>query len=222
VHTVVKGDTLSKLAEKYCGDFKSWRNIFQANRYKIRDPNLIYPGQKFQIACSAGEAYSTESGEPWYKTKKGRKVVEAAGGKGAEFITHMPLPRGSFRVSSGFGKRSAPRTKAGRASHNHKGLDLAAPQGTPVGAAGAGVVVRAGWNGGYGMFVEIQHPDGMITRYGHMKRGSILVKKGEKVFAGQMIGQVGSTGKSTGPHLHFEIRKPNRVAMNPAPVLGIA
>jgi LysM repeat protein len=222
-YTVVQGDTLWGIAEKHCGDGNLWRNIFQANRYQIRDPHWIYPGQKFQIACTPGESYTTESGKPWYETEEGKQVVEEAGGSGSEFITHSPLPRGSFRVSSDFGPRTRPRTAGGkRGSADHKGMDLAAPMGTPIGSVGPGIVLRSGWNGGYGQFIEIQHPDGMITRYGHMKSGSLLVKKGDKVAAGEQIGQVGTTGNSSGPHLHFEVRKPNLVAVNPAEFIGLA
>ncbi len=95
----------------------------------------------------------------------------------------------------------------------HRGIDIAAPTGTPIHAAAAGVVKKAGWNrGGYGYLVDIRHPDGTITRYAHNSR--LLVKKGQQVQQGQKISLMGSTGFSTGPHLHFEIR-PNNRAANP-------
>ncbi|MEO0967465.1 MAG: peptidoglycan DD-metalloendopeptidase family protein [Cyanobacteria bacterium J06639_18] len=95
----------------------------------------------------------------------------------------------------------------------HRGIDIAAPTGTPIHAAAAGVVKKAGWNrGGYGYLVDISHPDGTITRYAHNSR--LLVKKGQQVQQGQKISLMGSTGFSTGPHLHFEIR-PNGRAANP-------
>ncbi len=96
----------------------------------------------------------------------------------------------------------------------HKGIDIAAPIGTPVVAAAGGVVVTAGWNsGGYGNLVEIQHPDGSLTLYAHNNR--ILVRPGQQVEQGQQIAEMGSTGFSTGPHLHFEIHPPGRGAVNP-------
>lgn len=96
----------------------------------------------------------------------------------------------------------------------HAGIDIAGPIGTPVVAAGVGVVVYARWNeGGYGNLVEIQHPDGSITRYAHNDR--ILVHEGQRVEAGQQISEMGSTGYSTGPHLHFEIHPPGQGAQNP-------
>ncbi|MDJ0694943.1 peptidoglycan DD-metalloendopeptidase family protein [Mastigocoleus sp. MO_188.B34] len=95
----------------------------------------------------------------------------------------------------------------------HRGIDIAAPTGTPIHAAAAGVVKKAGWNrGGYGYLVDIRHPDGTITRYAHNSK--LLVKKGQQVQQGQKISLMGSTGFSTGPHLHFEIR-PNGRATNP-------
>ncbi|MEO0837667.1 MAG: peptidoglycan DD-metalloendopeptidase family protein [Cyanobacteria bacterium J06643_5] len=96
----------------------------------------------------------------------------------------------------------------------HKGIDIAAPTGTPIYAAADGVVVSAGWNrGGYGKLVDIRHADGTLTRYAHNSK--ILVRKGQRVQQGQTISKMGSTGFSTGPHLHFEIRKGGKKAVNP-------
>ncbi|HBB33663.1 MAG TPA: hypothetical protein DDZ80_04280 [Cyanobacteria bacterium UBA8803] len=96
----------------------------------------------------------------------------------------------------------------------HKGIDIAAPIGTPIVAAAPGVVVTAGWNsGGYGNLVEIQHPDGSLTLYAHNNR--ILVRRGQEVAQGQQISEMGSTGYSTGPHLHFEVHPGGRGAVNP-------
>jgi len=96
----------------------------------------------------------------------------------------------------------------------HRGIDIGAPTGTPVVAAAAGEVVFAGWNsGGYGNLVEIRHPNGSMTRYAHNSR--LLVRRGQQVEQGQQISAVGSTGYSTGPHLHFEVHAPNQGAVNP-------
>ncbi|MGB3639891.1 MAG: peptidoglycan DD-metalloendopeptidase family protein [Rivularia sp. (in: cyanobacteria)] len=96
----------------------------------------------------------------------------------------------------------------------HKGIDIAAPTGTPIHAAADGVVVSAGWNrGGYGKLVDIRHADGTLTRYAHNSK--IIVSKGQQVQQGQRISLMGSTGFSTGPHLHFEIRKGGKKAVNP-------
>ena len=96
----------------------------------------------------------------------------------------------------------------------HKGIDIANNVGTPVMAARAGQVVSAGWNdGGYGYLVEVRHADGSLSRYAHNSR--ILVRPGDQVNQGSVISLMGSTGRSTGPHLHFEILPPGRGAMNP-------
>jgi len=100
----------------------------------------------------------------------------------------------------------------------HRGIDIAAPTGTPIHAAADGVVVSAGWNrGGYGNLVDIRHPDGTLTRYAHNSK--IIVSKGQQVEQGQKISLMGSTGFSTGPHLHFEIRKGGTEAVNPVAFL---
>ncbi|MCG6955458.1 MAG: M23 family metallopeptidase [Gemmatimonadetes bacterium] len=94
----------------------------------------------------------------------------------------------------------------------HEGIDIAAPMGTPIFAAAKGRVVRAGWVVGYGLTVEIDHGFGYTTLYGHASK--LLVKQGQKVSRGDVIAQVGSTGLSTGPHLHYEVRV-NGVPVNP-------
>ncbi|MGB3536231.1 MAG: peptidoglycan DD-metalloendopeptidase family protein [Microcoleaceae cyanobacterium] len=100
----------------------------------------------------------------------------------------------------------------------HRGIDIAGPIGTPIVAAAPGVVSFAGWNsGGYGNLVEILHPDGSLTIYAHNNR--ILVNKGQKVVQGQQISEMGSTGRSTGPHLHFEIHPSGTGAVNPMALL---
>jgi murein DD-endopeptidase MepM/ murein hydrolase activator NlpD len=115
--------------------------------------------------------------------------------------------RGSFMrpvagpIVSGFGYRIHPIYKV-RAFHN--GLDIAAPTGTPIHAAGAGYVIHSGWWGGYGNCVIIDHGGGVSTVYGHCS--SLVAQAGQKVRRGQVIAAVGSTGLSTGPHLHFEVR----------------
>ncbi|HSJ45871.1 MAG TPA: M23 family metallopeptidase [Euzebyales bacterium] len=106
-------------------------------------------------------------------------------------------------VTSGFGARVHPLTGTSRL---HAGIDLGAPAGTPIRAAAAGTVVAAGVMGGYGNAVDIRHAAGTTTRYAHQSR--LLVRAGQQVAAGQVIGLVGSTGASTGPHLHFEVRTP--------------
>jgi murein DD-endopeptidase MepM/ murein hydrolase activator NlpD len=115
----------------------------------------------------------------------------------------IPLvaPVDSFRIASGFGKRHDPITNSW-AMHN--GVDLSAPMNTPVYASAPGKVVYAGWHGTYGRMVEIDHGFGIVTRYGHLHK--ILVKKGQRISYRQKIALIGSSGRSTGPHLHYEIQ----------------
>ncbi|MGO4124302.1 M23 family metallopeptidase [Inquilinus sp. YAF38] len=124
----------------------------------------------------------------------------------------VPL-RVPLRLSSPFGWRVHPVTGVPTL---HAGLDLVAPAGTPIYATADGRVLRAGPAGGYGNMVEIQHADGLVTRYGHMQ--SIAVEAGQEVTAATVIGQLGSTGVSTGPHLHYEIRRAEE-AVDPMPFL---
>jgi hypothetical protein len=120
------------------------------------------------------------------------------------------------RISSRFGYRFHP---VKRVRKMHEGLDIPKPYGTPIYPSRSGRVKQAGWDGGYGMVVVIQHSDGWTTRYGHMSK--ILVKPGDVVARGKtMIGRVGSTGISTGPHLHFEVRDRNGRPVNPQSKIG--
>lgn len=122
---------------------------------------------------------------------------------GELFQGYMWPARGVF--TSGFGMRWG---------RMHKGIDIAGPIGTPIMAAATGIVTFAGWNsGGYGNLVEIEHPDGSLTRYAHNHR--ILVSAGQDVIQGQLIAEMGSTGNSTGPHLHFELYPPGTDAADP-------
>lgn len=124
-----------------------------------------------------------------------------------------PVIGGEARLTSGYGMRRDPFT--GRQRFHH-GIDLAAPVGTPILAPRDGRVVFSGWRPGYGNLVEIRHEDGSVTRYGHNSKNS--VQRGERVQAGAEIAQVGSTGRSTGPHVHFEVRREGR-SVNPMPFL---
>jgi len=119
-----------------------------------------------------------------------------------------PLP-GRYTITSGFGNRIDPVYGGER---YHSGIDIAAPLSTPVKAAADGEVVYAGWNDGYGLVVFIWHNNNLETRYAHLSK--VAVNKGQIVKAGDVIGYVGSTGKSTGPHLHFEVRIGGK-AVNP-------
>lgn len=134
------------------------------------------------------------------------KIVE----KGTKIPPTFIKPLAGGRLTSGFGYRNKP--KAAGATAYHQGIDWGTPTGTTVYASSGGTVVQAGWMGGYGYVVYIDHPGGRQTRYAHLSK--ILVSKGQTVSQGQTIARSGNTGASTGPHVHFEIRI-NGTAVNP-------
>ena len=128
----------------------------------------------------------------------------------AAFQTPFAMPvKSSFRYTSGFGGRKDP---FGRGTRRHEGLDMAAAYGAPIYATADGVISYAGWQSGYGRLVKIRHPMGFETRYAHMAQ--IRVTVGQKVSRGDRIGDMGNSGRSTGTHLHYEVRL-GGVAKNP-------
>ena len=122
-----------------------------------------------------------------------------------QFLLRNPLPNGKFR--SGFGGRRHPILGYAKM---HTGVDWAAPTGSPIIAAGNGVVEKSGWAGGYGKQTIIRHANGYETSYNHQSRIADGVKPGARVRQGQVIGYVGTTGLSTGAHLHYELMVNNR------------
>ena len=140
-------------------------------------------------------------------------VAEPAGPVMRRMTFEEPV-RG-FAINSRFGMR---RLGGERGMRMHKGVDIAAPTGTAVHSSAEGEVLRIGRQPeGYGNFIEIRHPNGMTTLYAHLSR--IDVASGDRVLGGERIGLVGSTGYSTGPHLHFEVRR-NGEQVNPGRVVG--
>jgi len=130
---------------------------------------------------------------------------------------HFPFKGGGWgRISSKFGMRYHPILHRFRF---HDGFDIPKPWGTPVFPARNGIVVDTGWHGGYGLLIVVRHSNGETTRYGHLSK--VYVHPGERVVRGKtLIGRVGSTGLSTGPHLHFEVRDRNGHPVNPAKKIG--
>lgn len=118
-------------------------------------------------------------------------------------------PSPGHSISSTFGVRPDPLLGT---PAMHSGMDFRAPTGSPVRVTAEGTVISAGWNGGYGRMVEVQHANGFTTRYAHLSK--ISVSEGQKLSAGDIVGNVGSSGRSTGPHLHYEVRR-NGDALNP-------
>ena len=138
-----------------------------------------------------------EYGLPQYYDESGRSSKR----------TIMKTPINGARLSSRYGVRKHPvlgYTKI------HRGLDFAAPSGTPVFAAGDGIVEKAGWNGSYGMYIRIRHTGTYKTAYAHLSGIYKNIRVGKKVLQGKTIGYVGSTGRSTGPHLHYEVLRNNK------------
>ena len=125
---------------------------------------------------------------------------DEAGRSSRKFLLRKPVPNGRF--TSPYGMRRHPKL---RYRKMHTGVDWAARTGTPILASGHGTVVKAGWAGGYGRQVKIRHANGYVTSYSHLRRYAKGIRKGAKVRQGQIIGQVGSSGLSTGPHLHYEV-----------------
>jgi murein DD-endopeptidase MepM/ murein hydrolase activator NlpD len=145
--------------------------------------------------------HSTADGDTDYYDANGHSVRKAL----------ILTPIDGARISSRYGRRRHPilgYTKM------HRGIDFAAPRGTPVYAAGRGTIEAAGRNGGYGKYIRIRHNGSYKTAYAHLKGYARGVRRGKRVRQGQVIGYVGSTGRSTGPHLHYEIIRNNR-QMNP-------
>jgi murein DD-endopeptidase MepM/ murein hydrolase activator NlpD len=119
-----------------------------------------------------------------------------------------------MKFSSGYGYRSAPTRGASR---NHKGIDIPGPVGTPIYATADGTIGRAQWVGGYGKYVEINHGNAVQTRYGHLSAMNVV--PGQRIRKGDILGYMGSTGRSTGSHLHYEVRIAGE-AINPVAFLS--
>lgn len=193
-----------QLAEIFSGDIDFYRALRKGDRFSVVYESLEADGEPLRAGrvlsadfVNNGKAFSAvwfqEPGAPKgaYYTLDGNSLRKA----------FLASPLEFSRVTSGFGGRMHPIAKQFRM---HTGVDYAAPTGTPIRTVGDGVVEFAGVQRGYGNVVEIKHRDGKSTLYAHMH--SIAVRKGQSVSQGQNIGTVGSTGWSTGPHLHFEFR----------------
>jgi murein DD-endopeptidase MepM/ murein hydrolase activator NlpD len=181
-----KGDSFRMLVEELWldGIFKGFGEIVMA---EFVNNGKTYEAYRFTVDGNVG-----------YFDEEGRSLKKA--------LLRAPL---RFRyISSGFSyRRKHPILKIYRP---HMGVDYAAPEGTPVSAAGNGTVVYAGWRGAYGKSVIIRHPKGYKTYYGHLSRIKRGIKKGKRVSQGEVIGYVGSTGLATGPHLDYRVKRYDR------------
>lgn len=199
------GDTLDSIARRYqlsVGQLVELNPDLQGNPLIVGRQLQIRQGSQLRIHPLISLNPTGSGGVSWPDTPD---------------YPSRPRPQGTTRwlmpakglLTSGYGWRWG---------RMHKGIDIANSVGTPIIAAQQGVVTFAGWsNGGYGYLVEITHGDGARSLYAHQSR--IHVSKGEEVRQGQQIGELGSTGRSTGPHLHFEVHAPGYGAINPMDIL---
>jgi len=189
-----EGDKFEVLFESFYDD--------KGNR--IKDGNVLFASLDLQQKRTIGMYLNTADKRGEYFDAKGNSVRKSL----------LRTPINGARISSGFGRRRHPilgYTKI------HKGIDFAAPSGTPIFAAGSGTISYYGRKGGYGNFVQIRHNSEYSTAYGHASRFVKRLRVGSKVKQGDVIAYVGSTGRSTGPHLHYEIMFKGK-AINPAKV----
>ena len=161
--------------------------------------------------AAAAKAEAARKAAARQASSSSKSAVAYSGGDGP-----LLLPVGAARISSPFGPRTHPVT--GEVGKVHTGVDFAVPQGTSIHAADSGTVIVSEWYNGYGNCVIIDHGGGMWTLYGHIREGGLKVKVGDNVARGDIIAESGSTGRSTGPHLHFEVRIDGK-AVDPMPYL---
>ena len=160
----------------------------------VKSGNILYAGLVLRKQKISLYRFKDSNGKVDYYTEKGRALKK--------ILDRKPLAKQNARISSPFGKRFHPVLRKYKI---HWGVDYAAPTGTPIFAGGDGVVQVAKYNGSYGNYIKIRHNSEFSTAYGHMSRFAKGIRPGVRVTQGQVIAYVGSTGRSTGPHLHYEV-----------------
>jgi murein DD-endopeptidase MepM/ murein hydrolase activator NlpD len=221
VHTVAAGETLEVVAARYA---LSEALLRAANPYLTTPAEAALPaGSRLYIPPQEGEVVVLGTGEDALSVALRYGRAPAAVARANGLSTLVGLPAGTLLLlpaeatGQGDGRYLWPLEHAGRVTSPfgpralsvagntfHRGLDIAAPEGTPVRAARAGVVSFSGWGGAYGYVVYLEHEGGAQTRYAHLRAPGAPV--GRSLAQGERLGAVGSTGASTGPHLHFELR----------------
>lgn len=168
------------------------------------------------VTATAADAEFTELFASWEALEDGGHITESGDvAVRPQFTVSVPsrMPVDGVRLTSGFGMRNHPILRQRR---QHNGVDLSAPRGTPVYATADGIVEMAQYYSSYGNYVQIGHGGALETRYAHLS--SYTVREGDSVEMGDLIGYVGSTGRSTGPHLHYEVRVEGE-PVNPIPYM---
>ncbi len=204
-HTVVAGETLDTLATKYksnAHDIAQYNDIAASAKLTAGEIVIIPDGE---LAAPTPAAPANSHAATIKSIAKGSTTEPYLGGSGPALSGYFSWPLNGGIITQGL--------------HGWNAVDIGAPTGTSIFAAADGTVIVAknngGWNGGYGNYVVIQHPNGTQSLYAHMSK--VLVSAGDNVAQGGTIGKVGATGEATGPHLHFEVRG----AVNPFAGLGV-
>ncbi len=209
-YLVKKGDTLWSLARRFntkvdrlmrANNLKSAQELQVNHRLIVpNDPNVDGPRANASLVTTIPPAAPPVAGKSTGLST--RPEVTAPVVPGSKPTTRSPRYKYPFQwpchgeIVSRFGQRG---------ERQHDGIDIRANQGSPVRAAGGGSVIYAANQGGYGNLVLVRHGDGLVTVYAHLQR--ITVRKGQSLVAGQLLGYVGATGRASGPHLHFEVRR---------------
>ena len=204
-------------ADVFAFDVDFQRDIHPGDRFEILFESLVDPqGRALKSGRLLYLSLESRGKEKafWRHERDGEEpdYFDETGESARKFL--MKTPINGARLSSGFGLRRHPVLGYNRL---HKGTDFAAPTGTPIFAAGSGTVLRANWFSSYGRYVRIRHNGEFETAYAHLSRFASGIQAGSRVRQGQVIGYVGTTGRSTGPHLHYEILR-NGAAINPSSI----
>lgn len=198
---------LNGLVNLYSFDVDFQRDVQPGDSFEIVYQRMTDEGGAAVIEGDLMIASMTLSGVKTtlyrFKTKSGYVDYFDEDGQSAQ-KSLLRTPTDAARISSGFGSRRHPILGYNRV---HRGIDFAAPQGTPVYAAGDGLIEKAGWSGSYGKYIRIRHGGSFKTAYAHLRGFANGITEGARVKQRQVIGYIGSTGRSTGPHLHYEVIK---------------
>jgi murein DD-endopeptidase MepM/ murein hydrolase activator NlpD len=201
----IPSGVLNGLVNLYSFDVDFQRDVQPGDRFEVMYQKLTDEGGAFVMDGEVELASMTLSGATTtlyrFKTESGYSDYFDEDGQSAQ-KSLLRTPTDAARISSGFGRRKHPILGFTRM---HQGIDFAAPPGTPVYAAGDGVVEKAGWFGTYGKYIRIRHGGGYKTAYAHLRRIASGLAEGTRVKQRQVIGYIGATGRATGPHLHYEV-----------------